>query len=426
MQNIQILKGDILYSASPDTLTSCRGGFLVIENGLVKGVFGSLPAQYENAPVTDYKNALLVPGMTDLHLHASQYVFRGMWMDEELLDWLNRHAFPIEARYRDRSFADEAYRIFRDDLVKCPTTRAVMFATLHRDATIRLMDLMEESGIVTYVGKVNMDRNTPDILREENAGASLEDTARWLRETEGRYRFTRPILTPRFVPSCTDELLDGLGRMASEHGLPVQSHLSENMGEIDWVKDLCPWSENYGAVYDRYGLFGSAGNSVMAHCVHSGDAETALMKERGTFIAHCPDSNVNLASGIAPAKRYLDEGLRIGLGSDVAGGSRLSLFAVMREAVQVSKLRWRLMDETVRWLSFAEVFYMATKGGGAFFGRVGSFEEGYEADVLVLDDTVLPTPLLQEITPEERMERIVYQGHNNCIVHKYVQGRKLF
>lgn len=426
MKNTQILKGDILYAVSPVALTSCRSGYLVIENGLVKGVFGSLPAQYENAPVTDHGNALIVPGMTDLHLHASQYVFRGMWMDEELLDWLNRHTFPIEARYKDRAFADEAYRIFRDDLVRCPTTRAVMFATLHRDATLHLMDLMEESGIVTFIGKVNMDRNAPDILREESAEASLADTRRWLSETEGRYRYTRPILTPRFVPSCTDDLLEGLGRIALERGLPVQSHLSENMGEIDWVKELCPWSENYGAVYDRYGLFGLSGNSVMAHCVHSGDEEIALMKERGTFIAHCPDSNVNLASGIAPAKRYLEEGLRIGLGSDVAGGSRLSLFAVMREAVQVSKLRWRLLDETRRWLSFAEVFYMATKGGGQFFGRVGSFEEGYEADVLVLDDAVLPTPLRDEITPEERMERIVYQGHNNCIVHKYVQGRKLF
>ncbi|MBR0173344.1 MAG: amidohydrolase family protein [Lachnospiraceae bacterium] len=426
MKNIQILKGDILYAASPGAMTSCRNGFLVIEDGLVKGVYKALPTQYENVSVTDYKSALIVPGMTDLHLHASQYVFRGMWMDEELLDWLNRHTFPIEARYRDKAFADEAYRIFRDDLVKCPTTRAVMFATLHREATLHLMDLMEDSGLVTYVGKVNMDRNAPDILREESATASLEDTVRWLSETEGRHSHTRPILTPRFVPSCTDDLLDGLGRMASERGLPVQSHLSENFGEIDWVKDLCPWSEHYGEVYDRYGLFGSAGNSVMAHCVHSGDEEIALMKARGTFIAHCPDSNVNLASGIAPAKRYLSEGLHIGLGSDVAGGSRLSLFAVMREAVQVSKLRWRLMDETRRWLSFAEVFYMATKGGGAFFGRVGSFEEGYEADVLVLDDTVLPTPLRDEISPEERMERIVYQGHNNCIVHKYVQGRKLF
>ena len=426
MSDSFILQGDILYSESPSGIRAVRDGFLVVEKGICQGVFETLPATAAHTEVTDYRGRLIIPGMTDLHLHAPQYAFRGMWMDEELLDWLNRHTFPIEARYADAQFAGEAYAQFRDAIRRSATTRAVMFATIHRDTTVQLMDLMEETGIISYVGKVNMDRNSPDILREENAAKSLADTVLWLDETEGRYTHTHPILTPRFVPSCSDELMEGLGRLSYERGLPVQSHLSENVGEIAWVKELCPWSAHYGDAYDRYGLLGSGAKSVMAHCVHSSEEELQLMKARGTFIAHCPDSNANIASGIAPVRHYLDEGLHVGLGTDVAGGATLSMFAVMREAVQHSKLRWRLKDDSLRWLTFAEAFYMATVGGGAFFGRVGSFARGYEADILVLDDHALKTPLMSELTLPERLERVIYLGHSTCILHKYVRGAQLF
>ena len=421
-----VIKGDILYSQTPTAFYTRQNGVLVIENGVSKGVFSEIPASYAHLPLHDYTGHLIIPGLVDLHLHAPQYAFRGMWMDEELLDWLNRHTFPIEARYADAAFAKEAYAAFRNDLKKSATTRAVMFSTIHRDATVHLMECMEETGLVTYVGKVNMDRNAPDILSEESAASSVEDTCRWLDEIEGRFRNTYPILTPRFVPSCTDELLQGLGEIAVKRGLPVQSHLSENFSEIDWVKELCPWSAHYGDAYDHFDLFGSAGPAVMAHCIHSSDEEIALMKQRGTFVAHCPDSNANLASGIAPVKRYLEEGVHVGLGTDVAGGATISLFTTIREAIQHSKLRWRLQDGELPWLTFAEGFYLATKGGGQFFGRAGSFEEGYEADVLVLSESGIPTPLMQELTPEERLERFVYLGHEGSVLHKYVRGAQLF
>ena len=161
----------------------------------------------------------------------------------------------------------------------------------------------------------------------------------------------------------------------------------------------------------------------MAHCVWSGPEERALMKERGVFIAHCPQSNMNVSSGIAPVKGFLLEGQRVGLGSDVAGGAHLSIFRAITDAIQCSKLRWRLVDQELSALTLPEALYMATKGGGAFFGQVGSFEPGYELDAVVMDDSALPTP--RPCTLAERVERVVYLSDGQPCA-KYVAGRRLF
>ena len=169
--------------------------------------------------------------------------------------------------------------------------------------------------------------------------------------------------------------MEGLRKIQAESHLPVQSHLSENPQEAAWVAELRPDAEFYGDAYDRSGLFGGADClTIMAHCVYSDDREIARMKEKGVFIAHCPESNMNLSSGIAPVRRYLEEGMRIGLGSDVAGGSTENLFRAMSFAVQASKMRWRLTDQTEAPLTAEEVFYMASKGGGAFFGKAGALK----------------------------------------------------
>ena len=162
----------------------------------------------------------------------------------------------------------------------------------------------------------------------------------------------------------------------------------------------------------------------MAHCVHCPEEEIALMKERGVYIAHCPQSNSNLSSGIAPIRRYLDEGLHVGLGCDIAGGTVLSIFRAMAEAIQVSKLRWRLVDNTQKPLTVEEVFYMGTLGGGSFFGKVGSFLPGYEFDAVILDDSNLPHP--QPLSPKQRLERIIYLSDDRNIVEKYAAGTKIF
>lgn len=423
-ENTRILKGDICYSIDKNTLITVEDGYLVCENGTSSGVFPRLPEMYAGLPVEDYSGKLITPGLTDLHMHAPQYAFRGFKMDLELLDWLNSSAFPEEARYEDPDYARDAYSIFVQDLKKSVNTRACLFATLHLPATRILMDLLEESGMETFVGKVNMDRNCPDYLRETDGDASADATIAWLEETAGAYSHVRPILTPRFIPACSDRLMERLADIQRAWHLPLQSHLSENPEEIAWVQELAPQSRFYGDAYDRFGLFGGEVPTIMAHCVHCPPEEVELMKERGVYIAHCPQSNANLTSGAAPVRRFLDQDMRVGLGSDIAGGTVLSIFRAMAEAIQTSKLRARLTGDGLKPITMEEAFFMGTKGGGSFFGKVGSFEEGYEADAIVLDESRIPPP--QKLTVKERLERFLYLSGDDWVLHKYVKGRRLF
>jgi guanine deaminase len=423
MMNSFVLKGHICHSGRDGKIETYPDSYLVSVDGICKGIFPELPEEYANLPLTDWGDRLLIPGISDLHIHAPQFSFRGLGMDMELLDWLNTYTFPEESKYADLCYADRAYGQFAGVLAKSFTTRGVIFGTIHAPATTLLMEKLEASGVVTYVGKVNMDRNSPDYLREIDAAASLEATEQWICETRSRFANTKPILTPRFVPSCTDELLAGLGELSRKYNLPVQSHLSENLGEIEWVKELQPDAKFYGDAYDRFGLFGGDQPCIMAHCVHSGPEELALMKERGVFIAHSPLSNTNLASGVAPISKYMEAGLRMGLASDVAGGDTLNMFSVIAGAIRASKLRWRLLDQTVPSLSVDQVFYLATRGGGAFFGKVGAFEEGYEMDCIVLDDSSIVHP--QELSVRSRLERCFYLAHDRSITAKYVRGNQI-
>lgn len=419
------IRGTVCFSTDSQNLTCLENAFIVCQDGRTVGVFPELPAQFEGIPVEDVGDQLIIPGMNDLHLHAPQYAFHGMYMDLELLEWLNQVTFPEEARYADLSYAEKAYSIFAEDLRQSATTRASIFATLHVEATELLMDLMEKTGLKTYIGKVNMDRNGTADLQEKSAVVSAGDTVRWLTDTAGKYENVKPILTPRFTPSCTDELMNALAELQRTYRLPVQSHLSENQSEIAWVHELCPNTSFYGEAYDQFGLFGSPDcPAIMAHCVYSSDAEIVLMKKRGVFVAHCPQSNTNLSSGIAPVRHYLEEDLHIGLGTDIAGGHSLSMLRAIADAIQVSKLRWRLVDDSLKPLSLEEAFYMATMGGGAFFGKVGTFLEGYEFDALILDDRGLRHP--QPLTARERLERLIYLSDDRCITGKYVSGNKIF
>ena len=411
------LKGNIIHTPSPKCFEVYENAFLVCKNGLIEEITCEKP---QNIPVCDYSGRIIIPAMTDLHLHAPQYTYRATGMDMELLEWLDKNAFPEESRYADPDYADRAYTIFADDLKKSPTANAVIFSTIHTNATLILMDKLENTGLNTMVGKVNMDRGCPEYIKE-TAAESLRETEKWI-EGSKHFKNTTPIITPRFYPACTDELLKGLAEIRRKYNLPVQSHLSENRDEIALVQRLAPESRFYGDAYDRFGLFGGDYKTVMAHCVHSGDGEIELMAENGVFVAHCPQSNTNICSGIAPVRRYLNYGLNLGLGTDVAGGAHLSMFRVITDAIQVSKLRQCTLDGSLPYLKLYEAFFMATKGGGAFFGKTGAFEKGYSADILVLNDSSIPSP--REFTALERLERIIYLTGYEAIEAKFVKGIK--
>ena len=421
MEQTFALKGNIIFTPVCGKLEVRPRQYLVCENGLVAGIFETLPERFANIPVHEHGDRLILPGLVDLHVHASQYAYRGLGMDMELLDWLEENAFPEEARFADPAYAAAAYRVFANELTRSATTRASIFATVHRPATLLLMDLLEKAGLRGFVGKLNMDSNCPDYLRETTEG-SLAETRRWLEESAG-FSGVRPVITPRFIPSCSEALMNGLGGLQRQFGAAMQSHLSENLSEIEWVKQLRPSTRFYGEAYSQPGLFGGECPTVMAHCIWSGEEERALMKERGVFLAHCPQSNMNVSSGIAPVRTWLREGQKAGLGSDVAGGAHLSIFRAMTDAIQCSKLRWRLVDDSLPALTLPEALYLATKGGGEFFGKVGSFEPGYEFDAIVMDDSALPTTRQRTLT--ERLERVVWLS-DGLPLAKYVAGRQLF
>jgi len=424
-QNIFALHGQIAYAPSADVLRAMENGYLICRGQDVLGAFDSLPEEYAGIPVTDYGDCLIIPGLVDLHVHAPQYAFRGLGMNLELLDWLNRYTFPEEQKYADLSYAGAMYGIFADDLLHSATTRAVVFATIHGPATVLLMNKLADTGLGAMVGKVNMDRNSPEGLCESSAEASLAATEEWVNDTLGRFARVSPIITPRFIPSCTDGLSRGLGELARKYNLPVQSHLSENVSEVKWVKELCPESSGYADAYDRLGLLGGDAPTVMAHCVYV-EGEEELLRERDVMVAHCPGSNANLASGIAPIRRLLNDGIRVGLGSDVAGGHSLSILRAMSDAVQASKLRYACVDRGEKPLSLTEAFYLGAAGGGKFFAPnrlVGSFEPGYAMDAVVIDDSGLRKG--QQLTLEQRLERVVYLSAESDIKAKYVDGVKI-
>ncbi len=419
-----VLKGQVCYSQANGSLLCVPNAYLACENGRCAGVYETLPEEYANLPLTDWGDRILIPGMSDLHIHAPQFSFRGLGMDMELLDWLNTYTFPEESKYRDLEYADRAYSQFAEHLRRSATTRLVAFATIHAPATKLLMEKLEASGLVSYVGKVNMDRNAPDYLREVSAEASLEATERWICDTQSAFARTKPIITPRFVPTCTAELMGGLGKLSEKYRVPVQSHLSENFGEIAWVKELHPDCDFYGQVYERFGLFGGSQPCVMAHCVHSSQEELDLMKKNGVFVAHSPLSNTNLASGVAPISNMMERKVPLGLASDVAGGDTENMFAVMAGAIRASKLRWRLQDQEVKPLSVEQAFYLATRGGGAFFGKVGAFDKDYEFDCIVVDDSTIDHP--QHLELRARLDRCIYLADERHICGKYVGGEQLF
>jgi guanine deaminase len=441
-----ILSGDICYSKDPNSLEMRKGAFLVCTGGKSGGVFNKIPPEYRSLPLIDHTGSIIVPGLTDLHIHAPQFGFRGLGMDLELLDWLEKHAFPEEAKYGDLAYAEKAYRAFIEDLKKGPNTRMCIFATLHVPATLLLMEMLEESGLVCFVGKVNMDRNSPSFLTEHE---SEKSTREWLQKFQikkqaGACKNIRPILTPRFIPSCSDRLMKSLSQIQREYReqgftLPLQSHLSENKKEIEWVRELCPESSGYADAYDKHFLLGNEVPTIMAHCVWSDDDEIALLKQRSVFIAHCPQSNTNLSSGIAPVRKFITSGVPLGLGSDVAGGVHTSIFRAMADAIQVSKLRYALAGEKSsdeKPITVEEAFYLGTAGGGAFFGKfadrpasvsaedspgaAGSFEPGYDFDALVIDDTNIASP--QALSLKDRLERIIYLSDERNIKAKYVRG----
>ena len=424
-----ILKGCIVSAPALGRLEATEHGYLIAENGHITGIYPVLPEQYAGAPVEDYGNDLIVQSFADLHLHAPQYPMLGTGMDLPLLDWLNTYAFPTEARFADTDYARTVYRQLSRELIAHGTTRVCMFSSLHTEATLILMEELERAGVTGYVGKVNMDRNSPDYLREASAEASAKATREWIRAVaERHYEHVQPILTPRFTPSCSDELMELLHDIQKETGLPAQSHLSENLGEIESVLSLCPGHADYLEVYERAGLL--TDRSIFGHCVHLTDREYKRLGETGGIIAHCPTSNLFLGSGLFDMREANRYGVRTTLATDVGAGTSFSMWRTMGEAYKVQQLNGYPMTAL-------EAIYKCTLGSARALSlddRIGSFLPGREADFIVVDYAATSVQKLRmeylrsrdKWTIENKLFGLQTLGDDRNTVCTYIMGKQVY
>ncbi|KAL1721068.1 hypothetical protein EV715DRAFT_288613 [Schizophyllum commune] len=399
-----------------------------------------------DAEVTELRHGeFLMPGFVDTHTHAPQKPNIGSGQQYELLDWLEHVTFPMEAKFADVDFARRTYESVVQRIVNCGTTTCCYYATLHLEASKILADIVHARGQRAFIGKCNMDRNSPDHYREASPEASLADTKALIAHI-ATYPPSTPqrvsaILTPRFAISCTPPLLAGLGTLAaSDPALRIQTHISENRGEIAFTKELFPDCATYAHVYDKFGLL--RGNTVLAHAIHLEPAEVELIKERNAGISHCPTSNFNLSSGVAPVGEYLDKGIKVGLGTDVSGGFSPSILNAVQNASIASKVIAMRSPGAAspttfanRQLSVNTLLYLATLGGAhvcALDAHIGNFAPGKAFDALLVNcRNDAGNPNLWGVDPDIHvgdnlmglLERFLFCGDDRNISAVYVQGR---
>ena len=414
-----ILKGNIVAAPELGKLDIVENGYLVAVDGVIEGVYETLPEKFSGCEVEDCGKDLILQTFSDMHLHAPQYAMLGMGMDMPLIDWLNTYTFPTEAHFADPEVARPIYKQLAEELVSNGTTRVVMFSSLHRESTLVLMEELEKAGVTGYVGKVNMDRNGGENY-QETTQESMDETVKWIEQCD--FEHVKPVITPRFTPTCTNELMEFLGKLAAEKDLPIQSHLSENTGEIAWVKELHPDCQQYWETYAKYNMWND--RTVMAHCVWSDERERKAIKDAGVWVCHCASSNEDLISGYAPIRVMLDEGIRVVLGSDIAGGDHISMFDNVTASIRASKARRIMTNWETDFLTVAEAYYLGTSAACEFFGEKPGFAAGNPLHAIVVRDDDLPD--VRERTTQERFERSMYRRQKDAIRAVYSAGRKVF
>ncbi|TFL14590.1 guanine deaminase [Pusillimonas caeni] len=366
-------------------------GLIIIEDGLITaaGSHAALRGQVAPEAVTRYPDALILPGLIDTHVHYPQTQIIGAY-GAQLIDWLNEYTFVAEQQFADAGHARAVSRTFLDECLRAGTTTAAVYCTVHPGSVDAFFEAAREYGMRMVAGKVLMDRNAPAALTD-TAQAGYDDSLALIERWHGKDRLHYAI-TPRFAPTSTPEQLEAAGALWRQHpSAYMQTHLSENQAEIEWVKQLFPRRADYLDVYDHYGLTGP--RSVFGHAIHLGEREWQRLSETGSAVAHCPTSNTFLGSGLfdfARARQPQPPALpvRTGLATDVGGGTSLSMLRTMGEAYKVGQLGGYS-------LSAAKALYLATRGAAQALyleDKIGSIEAGLEADLLVLD--LKSTPLI--------------------------------
>jgi len=388
-------------------------------------------------PVGSY----LLPGFIDLHVHAPQYPQLGSALDVPLEVWLQKYTFPLEARYEDLAFAKRSYGLLVDDLLANGTTTALYFATVHQDATRSLADICLEKGQRALIGKVAMDNadECPDYYRDASSEEAIEGTRALIEyinnHPDNVEKKVLPVITPRFVPSCTDATLEGLGALAMECGCHVQTHCSES----DWAHRyvLSRHGVTDTEALDRFGLLGR--RTVLAHANFLTDGDMEKVREREAAVAHCPLSNVYFANAVFPLKAALDKGMHVGLGTDISGGPSASMLENCRGAILMSRALESGVDPKLNavarasygpaQIDFRDAFYIATAGGGVALDLpIGLFKPGYLFDAIVIDTKALKgsVRLFDEFdSGEQILQKIINTASKPNIATAWVGGTNL-
>ena len=379
-----------------------------------------------------------LPGFVDIHVHAPQWPQAALALDEPLYLWLEQRTFPLESRFADLDFARTVYRDLVQQLMARGSTTTVYLGSAHLESSIELAAICAELGQRALVGKTVMDDPVanPEYYRDASPAQAVADTETLIRELEGIGRASRqgiwPVVTPRFIPSCTDEVLRGLGQLAERYGAYVQTHCNEGQWEHDVVLERFGKTDPY-ALRD-FGLLRE--HSLMAHCPYLTEEEGEMFAELGVAVAHCPMANSYFSSAVAPIKRFRQQGINVGLGTDISGGYSPSMYENIRQAVLVSRLletgvdAQRPADERGLGdarISLVEALWLATAGGGQSLGLpVGTFEPGQAFDLQVVDvkrrDSDL-TGFGVFDAPADRLARILYLATPDNVRKVYVQGR---
>lgn len=407
------IHGEAAIEHFADGILAIRDG-RVAELGPAEDMLAKLPS---DVVLDDYRGKLVLPGFVDTHIHYAQTDIIASY-GEQLLAWLERYTFPAEARFADPAHAAAVASFFCDELLRNGTTTAMAFATVHAASADALFEAARQRRMRLITGKVLMDRNCPDFLRETADTGDAESRAlveRW----HGRDRLLYAV-TPRFAATSSPGQMARAGRLFADHpGLYLQSHVAENRGEVEWIARLYPEARSYLDVYDGFGQLGP--RSVYAHCIWLDDTDRARMAATGAAMSFCPTSNLFLGSGLFDLASARAQGIRVGIGTDVGAGTSFSMLQTLNEAYKVLQLNGQR-------LSAESAFHLATLGGAESLyleDRIGNFLPGKEADLVVLDPQA--TPLLARRTAAcptlgERLFVLMMLGDDRAVAATHVLG----
>lgn len=398
-------------------------GVLLVEDGLVTDIGDAeklLHGLSEDFARVDHRGKLIVPGFVDCHVHFSQLDIIASY-GEQLMDWLNLYAFPAEEKFADPAHAIEVAEFFVDELLRNGTTTAMVFPTVHAHSVDAIFSAAEKRQMRLISGKVLMDRSCPESLRDD-AESAYAESKRLIEKWHGRERLGYAI-TPRFAVTSSDKQLEAAGKLAAEYPqVHVQTHLAENHDEVALIASQFPSARSYFAVYEKFGL--ARERSVFAHCLHLDDVDRSRMSLLGASMAFCPTSNLFLGSGLFDLRAAKDRELRVGIGTDVGGGTSLNMLRTLSEGYKVLQLG-------AQSLGGFRALYLATLGGAEALyleDRVGSFKSGREADFVVLDPagaSITERRLASTEDVAEKLFAMIMLGDDRNIAETWLLGNRV-